>query len=415
MKKLFGLLLLLLFQNATHAQTAMSLQDCESEFLKKNLFLLAEQYNIDAAQALIVQARIWENPQISAELNAYNPEENRYFDIGKNGQKVFAIEQIIYLGGKKRNEKRFYQTEKSIALLEFDDLLRNLKYQLRFNFFELYYNQQKIDATDKQLNNIQELISSYSVQVKNGNIPLRDLVRLQSLFLNFKNERIEFNENTIEAQKNLKLLLSKEENISPVFNDVIFEKYTSSNTNSIEELQKQALSSRPDYLSKQKEIEAQQFNLKWQKSLSIPDLTIGGNYDQRSGAFNNEANLTLAIPLPLWNSNKGNIQHAKIMVEQSKAISNQYELQISTEVSAAFEKWTSARNNYIELYPSLNSDFETVYNGVLNNFRKRNISLMEFTDFMESYNQANIQLNQLKKNVVQSAEELNTTINKDLF
>jgi cobalt-zinc-cadmium efflux system outer membrane protein len=34
---------------------------------------------------------------------------------------------------------------------------------------------------------------------------------------------------------------------------------------------------------------------------------------------------------------------------------------------------------------------------------------------MESYNQANIQLNELKKKLALSGEELNTTINKDLF
>ena len=415
MKNHFGLLLLLFFQIVTHAQTAMNLQECESEFLKNNLFLLAEQYNIDAAEALIVQARIWENPLITAELNAYNPEENKYFDIGQKGQKAFGIEQIIYLGGKKRNEKRLFQTEKSIALLEFDDLLRNLKYQLRFNFFEIYYSQQKIDATDQQIEHIQELISSYSVQVKNGNIPLRDLVRLQSLFVNFKNERIEFLNASIDAQKELKLLTSQAQNITPIFNDINFEKYTQPFVDTVDDLEKQALNSRPDYLSRQKEIEAQQFNLKWQKSLSIPDLTIGANYDQRGGTFEKESNLTLAIPLPLWNSNKGNIQQAKVLVEQSKAISNQWAWQISTEVNAAYEKWNMARENYLELYPAIGQDFQIVYDGILNNFRKRNISLMEFTDFMESYNQTNIQLNELKKNVVQSAEELNNTINKDLF
>jgi cobalt-zinc-cadmium efflux system outer membrane protein len=65
--------------------------------------------------------------------------------------------------------------------------------------------------------------------------------------------------------------------------------------------------------------------------------------------------------------------------------------------------------------PTLNSDFETVYNGILNNFQKQNISLLEFTDFMESYNLATVQINELKKNLVLSAEELNKTINKDLF
>ncbi|WP_231891029.1 hypothetical protein [Flavobacterium succinicans] len=67
------------------------------------------------------------------------------------------------------------------------------------------------------------------------------------------------------------------------------------------------------------------------------------------------------------------------------------------------------------IQPTINSDFEAVYNGILTNFQKRNISLLEFTDFMESYNQAQIQVNELKKKVVLSGEELNSTLNKDLF
>ena len=56
-----------------------------------------------------------------------------------------------------------------------------------------------------------------------------------------------------------------------------------------------------------------------------------------------------------------------------------------------------------------------VYTGILENFQKRNVSLLDFTDFMESYNQAAVQINELKKKVVLSGEELNSTINKDLF
>ncbi|MFI0492409.1 MAG: TolC family protein, partial [Flavobacterium sp.] len=83
--------------------------------------------------------------------------------------------------------------------------------------------------------------------------------------------------------------------------------------------------------------------------------------------------------------------------------------------AATYSKWLEAAKNYNELKPQTIADFETVYNGVLENFHKRNISLLEFTDFMESYNLAAVQMNELKKKVVLSGEELNNTINKDLF
>lgn len=415
MKKLFAILLLILIHPVGFAQKTFTLEECESQFLKNNLFLLASQYNIDASKALTIQSKIWENPTITAELNAYNPERNQYFDIGKEGQKAFGIEQLIYLGGKKRNEIKLAQTNEKLAELQFNDLLRTLKLQLRKSFYTVYYNTKSLETTDDQLTHIEDLINSYSVQVQKGNIPLRDLVRLQSLYLNFKNERMEVVNDNIEEQGNLKLLLNSQENIVPQISKEEFNKYLKEIPFDLKNFQDEAIVNRPDYLAKQKDIEANELNVKWQKSLSVPDITVGANYDQRSGAFNKEANLTLGIPLPLWNKNKGNIKYAQTILEQSKVEKQNFDLQLQTEITSAWNKWDESRKNYIVIKPTINSDFEAVYNGILTNFQKRNISLLEFTDFMESYNQAAVQLNELKKRVALSGEELNSTINKDLF
>lgn len=415
MRKLYALLLLVLINQVVMAQKTITLQDCESQFLKNNLFLLASHYNIDAAKAMTIQSRIWDNPTITAELNAYNPERNKYFDIGKEGQKVFGIEQLIYLGGKKRNEVKLAQTNEQLAELQFNDLLRTLKLQLRQSFYTVYYNTKSLEITDKQLVHIEDLINSYSIQAQKGNIPLRDVVRLQSLYLNFKNERMEVVNSSIEEQANLKLLLNSTETIIPDVSKDDFNKYLKIIPFDLKSFEDEAIANRPDYLAKQKEIEANELNVKWQKSLSIPDITLGANYDQRSGAFNREANVSVGIPLPLWNKNKGNIKNAQVVLEQSKVEKQNFGLQLETEITSAWNKWDESRKNYAVIKPTVNSDFEAVYNGILTNFQKRNISLLEFTDFMESYNQANIQLNELKKKLALSGEELNTTINKDLF
>jgi len=415
MKKLFALFLLVITSQMVLAQKNITLEDCESQFLKNNLFLLASHYNVDASKALTIQSRIWNNPVISAELNAYNPDRDKYFDIGKEGQKVFGIEQLIYMGGKKRNEIKLAKTNEQLAELQFNDLLRTLKLQLRKSFYTVYYNTKSLETTDKQLAHIEDLINSYSVQAQKGNIPLRDVVRLQSLYLNFKNERMEVVNSNIEEQANLKLLMNSTEEIVPNVSKEEFNKYLKTMDFELKFFENEAIANRPDYLAKQKEIDANELNVKWQKSLSVPDITLGAKYDQRSGAFNNEANLTVGIPLPLWNQNKGNIKYAKTILEQSKIEKQNFELQLQTEITSAWNKWEESRKNYVVIKPTVNSDFEAVYNGILTNFQKRNISLLEFTDFMESYNQANIQVNELKKKLALSAEELNSTINKELF
>lgn len=415
MKKILGFLLLLFANQIVVAQKTITLQDCESQFLKNNLVLLAAHYNIDASKALTIQARIWDNPSFSADLNAYNPGNNKYFDIGVNGQKAFSIQQIIYMGGKKHNEIQLAKTNEQIAELQFNDLLRSLKLQLRKSFFVVYFNSKNLENIDKQIYHIQELVNSYTIQAQKGNIALKELVRLQSLFLNLKNDRNEIINSSIEEQANLKLLLGENENIVPQMNDNDINKYSKNSAFDEKTLEELAMANRPDYLQNQKNIEANEWNVKLQKSLSIPDITFGASFDQRSGAFNNQVDALIGIPLPLWNKNKGNIKVSKAILDQSKAEKQNATLQLQTEISASYSKWMEAAKNYNELKPQNVSDFESVYNGVLENFQKRNISLLEFTDFMESYNQAATQMNELKKKVVISGEELNNTINKDLF
>ncbi len=406
---------LLTINQLINAQDPRTLQECESQFLKNNLFLLASHYNIDASKALTIQAKIWDNPTITADLNAYNPERGNYFDIGTQGAKSFGIQQLIYLGGKKRNQIALSKNGEQLTELQFDDLLRTLKLQLRKSFYTVYFNSKNLETTDKQLAHLSDLVNSYTVQADKGNVPLKDLVRLQSLFLNLKNERMDIVNNNIEEQANLQVLMNETTTVTPKTTDLDFNKYIKNIPFDAPFLENEATTNRPDYLLKQKQIEANELNIKLQKSLAIPDLTLGASYTQRGGAFDNQKNINIGIPLPLWNKNKGNIAFAKTILDQAKAEKESFSVQLKNEVATNWNKWNEAKNNYTQVNPSTTTNFETVYKGVLDNFQKRNISLFEFTDFMESYNQATIQLNDLKKKVVLSGEELNSTVNKDLF
>ena len=73
----------------------LTLKEAEQRFLERNLSLIAERYNIDVAQAQVLQAKLFENPVISLEQNVYNRLNGKYFDFGKEGEAVVEIEQEI--------------------------------------------------------------------------------------------------------------------------------------------------------------------------------------------------------------------------------------------------------------------------------------------------------------------------------
>lgn len=407
---------LLITTQTAFSQQSLSLQQCEDKFVKNNLLLLAEQYNLDIAKASVIQAKIWDLPVVSGEINAINPQDKRVLDIGAKGQKAIAVQQLLYLGKKKQNEVEFAKSTIGIAELQFEQLLKNLRFELHQSFYSIYFNQQKITNINKQIASVDTLVKSYAVQAQRGNWPLRDVVRLQSLSFELKNDFMIAQKEINDEQESLKILTSSQENISPIVEEQTLSSYfTKNNLPVTEALLNMALEKNPDYLSFQKIIESNELMIKWQKSLAKPDLSVGASYDQRGGAFGNQVNFTFGIPLNLWNRNKGNIKIAEAELDKSKRLQDQKIVELRSQIANATQTWQQQRLQYTQITASGSENLEAVYKGILQNFQKQNISLLEFTDFMESYNQSTLLLIEMRKQVILSGETINHIVNVNLF
>lgn len=395
-------------------QQQMSLQDCELAFQKNNLQLLAAQYNINMADADIIQAKIWELPQIEGYVNAINPQDKRVFDVTR--AKGVEITQLIYLGGKKKNEIQFAKSNKELSQLQFSQLLVDLKTELRQTYYNLIYEQKKQISIQNQLKYMNDLLSAYKTQTDKGNISLKDYVRLQSIVIQLNNDKIEINNNILAFQQKMKVLTGNPESILPNIpkteeNEILF----SQPFGDVEILKNKALENNADYLYQVKLIDNSKLYAQWQKSLNIPDLNLGAEYDQASGTFNNEVNLKIGIPIPLWKSNKGNVEKAKYAIQQNEKNLEYQRLNLETQVESAYQTWKNQYDQYYELKPVDMENLETVYNGILKNFRSGNISLMDFTDFLESYRQTVLQVYEMKKQIMISAEEINQLVQTKIF
>lgn len=392
----------------------LSLDDAESRFLKTNLLLLAGQYNVDAQQALIAQARLWENPRLNVELNAYNADANRAFDVGKNGQKIFALEQVFYIGGKKKHEVDLAKQNKQIAQYEFQDLLRNLKFQLRKNYYSLHYDYITLRIYNNQLQLLQNIISAYEEQSQKGNISLKEVLRLKAIYYQLNNEKTDLLLGISDAQGVLQTLLGTNEIIQPVVESNFTNSYKEKELK-LQQLIADAMANRPDFQRSKVELQSAETNIRLQKSLGVPDLSLGGIYDQQGSAFRNYVGLTMGINLPLWNVNQGNIKAAKINLKVVEALQQNTERSLEVEVKTAYEKVLRIEEEYQTIDKTYSADFENLNKGVVENFQKRNITLLEFTDFFESYNQSQSELNKLRKTRIAAYEELNAAVGKEIF
>ena len=404
-----SLALLIAPQDTLH----VSLEGAEKMFAEKNLLVLAQSYQVEATKALEIQARLYPNAQLSGEINAIDPQHEKYFNAGPLGQKAFQVEQLILLGGKHKKEIELARQNSMIASLEFEDLLRNLKLELRNSLYEVYFNHAAVRGFDQQLTLLDSIIVSYDRQARKGNIPYKEVIRLKSIYIRINNEKTNFINDILEGQKKLQVLLQSTSYIAPDVDVTTWTRFERQHP--IDSLIDVALDQRPDYKISKANINYANLNLQYQRRLAVPDISLGGDYDQRGGAFVNQVGLMFSMPLPLTNRNQGNIKAAE---HQTKAVITM-EQQVKSEIAAHVTNSWLALNRSVQEYAKArtmyNADFTTVFNGVSENFQKRNITLLEFVDFFESYNETVINMNHIERQVALSAEQLNYSIAYPLY
>jgi len=89
-RKLSWLLSILMcgIQLRPYAQDSLriNLQDAESEFLQRNFLLLAAKYRVSEADAAIIQAKLYPNPNFSLNQGVYNRDTRKWFDLTSSGE-----------------------------------------------------------------------------------------------------------------------------------------------------------------------------------------------------------------------------------------------------------------------------------------------------------------------------------------
>ena len=403
-----------LFCCAVFAQKKINLEQAQQSLLKNNVQLIAEQYNISAADAYIIQAKIWENPSFNTELNFFEPNTPSFFNLGSTGSKNFSIQQLIYVGGKKKNEIDFAKSNSKLAQIQFQQVLLNLKFQLSKNFYSIYYNIQKLESLKEHIDRLDNLVTSYQNQVIKGNVQLPDVVRLQSLLLEIQQDYSSISNENIALMQDFKLISGINDSIELVLDEDYLEKYKSIKLPKLKIIDS-FIQINPEILYANAIIENRETYLKWQKSLAKIDLSAGLLYDQGGGTFANQVDLTIGINLPLWNKNKGNIKAASIFVEQGKKLKEAKKNEVLHNFETAWQQWhinVKQTKNKNDIFIQ---NLKIVYDNILENFGKGNISIIEFCDFIEGFHDSGLQLNEIKKVWMISSLQLNYICNIELF
>lgn len=388
----------------------LSLDDALERFAACNLSLIAERYHVDMAEAQVTQAKLFENPVISFEQNVYNRNNGKYFDLGKEGEAVVEIEQLIYIAGQRNKRVRLEKLNKEMAVYQFEEVIRTLRGELKEKFVDLYYTRKSLSVYDREIGYLSTVLDVYKEQNAKGNVSLLEKSRIQALLLSLKQERNGISNEAVALEGDLRLLLGlkREEVPEPLFDESALDRIE------LEKLPLAELSARmagrPDLKQAEAGIQASEADVRLQRSLAFPEVSLKGAYDRAGNFCNNYFAIGLSVSVPIFNRNQGNIKSARLSVLRNNTLAEQARRQADNELFACYTKLAKALELYRSSDYELERDFDRIIEGVNAGFRKRNISLLEFIDYYEAYKETCLQLYGMKRDVVMAAEGLNTIV-----
>ena len=419
--RLLTMAVCVLLLGKTQAQTlpakdtlALSVQAVEKRFIDSNFQLLAAHYNVDAQQALIEQAKLWDNPVLNTDqVIAAN---GKFFPYGHNadgsysGQYFIQVQQLIKTARKRGKLIDLATTNTKISELQLQDLLRNLRYQLRTDFYTLQQLLGNRAILQSQQVQLAPLLNAMQAQFSAGNIAQKELLRVQALLVGLNQDLTDLEKSISDTESDLKTLLQLKDNsfVKPVVTDS-----SGTLTYNLSGLQDLGRANNPNYKLQETQTLYQQQNLSYQKALRVPDITLGPNFDRNSNYAPNYVGLGISLPLPVFNNNKGNIKNAEYGIKQQQALTQDAETDLLNSISNAYQKLqlTIAQNNNTQR--DFYVKYQGMYQNMLKSYQQKQISLLEFIDFFNDYNDLQQRLNQQTLNLQLSKEELNYNLGID--
>lgn len=396
-------------------------EDIESLFLANNLQLIALKYNVDIADAAITQAKLWDNPTLSvSNINLWSTEKQRdeikemASSFAKNTEFSVELSQLIQTANKRKKLVHREKISKEIVLQEFSEVMRGLKAELRKSICEVEYNQSYLNILCNQQRSLAQLVESYKKQVQQGNTAKNELLRLQSSLFELENEINEIQEDLNEQVKSLKVLL----NLSPFVKIEIVGNHTINkipNTIILSDLLVTAETLRPDMKVYNLQNQFFQKSLDYEKSMRVPDITLSAAYDRYGGVWKDFVGIGVSIDLPLFNRNQGSIKAAKMSLEQNKYLAQHYQNIIHNEITTSYNNYTNAYNFYKKINEdSLLPELDNMLDVYTKNLISRNISMIEYIDFMDAYKTNKQTILNARKKIDIQFEELQYTVGADI-
>jgi outer membrane protein, heavy metal efflux system len=379
----------------------VSLQDALRRVQDVSLDLRLARGDVATAEALRTSAGIFPNPGISA------VHEQLGGDGGVYSETVIALAQVLELGGQRGLRRAEAERMVEAAAAQLDAERQRMAFEVHRAYVRAAQAEADLAAQAQTVEEFRRVEGAGRARFVEGDISRFDSRRLQ-----FERARYE----TLVAQAQLRLadagrelaLLTEAADAAASLVALPAETLDQLAGPSLEATLAQALASateRAEVRAAEAEVEAARAGVSLQLRERIPDLTLSGGYkhqtDGRQGAV-----FGLALPLPLWNRNGGELAVARSELEAAQFRRDLVRLRVENEIRRAFDTYRSHRDRMALLAEQLLPESAGLLETARVAYDEGEMSLLELLDAADIYRSSRETLHQLLADALISKYDL---------
>ncbi|PIF47291.1 cobalt-zinc-cadmium efflux system outer membrane protein [Chryseobacterium sp. 52] len=355
-----------------------------SQVREKNLSYAAQKYNVSMAEASILTAGIFPDPQLEMETSDNGVSKKMGYTVGT------SVSWTLELGKKRKARIETAKNQAEYSKLQLQDFLRNLIADASVGYIDALKTKALVEVQKDSYLSMHQLAKSDSIRYRLGAISQVTSKQSRLEASSLLNDLYMAESMSRQSFSGLSLFLGtglEERNINGDF------KAFNRDFNP-EDLILEAVNTRSDLLASKQNINTANSLIALEKANRIIDLGLSLGVEHNTWATNeiapspavNAVKFGASIPLKFSNRRNADLKIAEMGRMQAETEYKQIENSIRTEVMQAYQQYQATQKQLKQFDNGMLTEAKSILDGISYSYRRGESSILEVLNAQRTYN-----------------------------
>lgn len=353
--------------------------------LMHNPELRAFSWEVRAAEARRLQAGLMPNPKLEVEVEEVaGPGPRSGFD---GAETTILLSQLIELGEKRRKRTELASLEKKLTGWDWEAKRLDVFTEVTKAFVAVLTAQQERELTEDLVRLSREVLDTVRQRVQAGKDSPVEETKAQVALARAEIEFEKANKRLESARKQLSATWAGK---SPVFEKAAGDLDSIVPIAPFDDLVS-LLDQNPDMARWALELEQRKGALELAKANSIQDVRLGGGMQRFNKTDDNAVVFGVAIPIPLFDRNQGNVLEAGHQLAKAKAQRRAVEAHMYAALAEDYARLSSAFTEATDLGNKVLEGAQSAFDATSEGYRQGKLNFLDVLDAQRTLFEARAQ------------------------